>query len=49
MRHRHAPFDGESVGDLLVKICTAPIPLPSHFAPGIPSLFDAWFMRALRR
>lgn len=43
------PFDGESVGDLLVKICTAPIPLPSQFAPGIPSSFDAWFMRALER
>ncbi|HVH46858.1 MAG TPA: serine/threonine-protein kinase [Labilithrix sp.] len=43
------PFDGESVGDLLVKICTAPVPVPSHVAPGIPSNFDAWFMRAMER
>jgi eukaryotic-like serine/threonine-protein kinase len=43
------PFDGESVGDLLVKICTAPIPLPSHFVPGLPQAFDSWFLRALER
>ena len=43
------PFDGESVGDLLVKICTAPIPLPSHSVPGLPPAFDSWFMRALER
>ena len=29
------PFDGESVGDLLVKICTAPVPVPSHAVPGL--------------
>jgi len=43
------PFDGESVGDLLVKICTAPVPVPSHAIPGLPPAFDAWFMRALER
>ncbi len=43
------PFDGESVGDLLVKICTAPVPVPSQVIPGLPSSFDAWFMRALER
>ena len=43
------PFDGESVGDLLVKICTAPVPVPSQVMPGIPPNFDAWFMRALER
>jgi serine/threonine protein kinase len=43
------PFDGESVGDLLVKICTAPVPVPSQAIPGIPPNFDAWFMRALER
>ena len=43
------PFDGESVGDLLVKICTAPIPMPSQAVPGLPSSFDAWFQRALER
>ena len=43
------PFDGESVGDLLVKICTAPVPVPSHLQPMLPPSFDAWFMRALER
>ncbi|RYG79217.1 serine/threonine protein kinase, partial [bacterium] len=43
------PFDGESVGDLLVKICTAPVPVPSHAVPGLPPSFDAWFARALER
>ena len=43
------PFDGESVGDLLVKICTAEVPVPSQVAPGIPPAFDAWFARALER
>ncbi len=48
------PFDGESVGDLLVKICTAPVPIPSQVAAslgigGVPPSFDAWFLRALER
>ena len=43
------PFEGESVGDLLVKICTSPLPVPSQLYPGIPVTFDAWFFRALDR
>ena len=44
------PFDGEAVGDLLVKLCTAPIPVPSHIAPeAVPPGFDAWFTKALSR
>jgi serine/threonine-protein kinase len=43
------PFDGESVGDLLVKICTSPVPLPSQVAPHLPQAFDTWFLRALER
>jgi eukaryotic-like serine/threonine-protein kinase len=43
------PFDGESVGDLLVKICTAPLPVPSAIVAGLPAAFDAWFRRALER
>jgi serine/threonine-protein kinase len=43
------PFDGEGVGDLLVKICTAPLPVPSVALPGLPPAFDAWFTRALER
>src|SRR5579872_1778611 len=43
------PFDGESVGDLLVKICTGPLPTPSMTLPGLPATFDAWFTHALER
>lgn len=43
------PFDGESLGDLLVKICTTQIPVPSQVLPGLPPAFDAWFARALDR
>ncbi len=43
------PFDGESVGDLLVKICTAPLPRPSAEQPSLSGEFDLWFARALAR
>jgi serine/threonine protein kinase len=43
------PFEGEALGDLLVKICTAPLPVPSQMLPGLPAAFDAWFSRALDR
>ena len=43
------PFEGEAVGDLLVKLCTAPIPVPSQVAPDIPPSFDAWLQTALTR
>jgi len=43
------PFNGEAVGDLLVQICTAPLPMASQVAPGVPAGFDAWVERALAR
>jgi len=43
------PFEGEAVGDVLVKLCTAPIPVPSSFAPDLPPAFDAWLLHALGR
>jgi serine/threonine-protein kinase len=43
------PFEGEAVGDLLVKLCTAPLPVPSQLAPDLPPGFDAWFSKALSR
>ena len=43
------PFEGEAVGDLLVKLCTAPIPVPSQLAPDVPPSFDAWLHKALTR
>lgn len=44
------PFEGEAVGDLLVKLCTAPLPIPTQAAPdAVPPGFDAWFAKALTR
>jgi eukaryotic-like serine/threonine-protein kinase len=43
------PFEGEAVGDVLVKLCTAPIPLPSEIVGDLPPGFDAWVQRALSR
>ena len=43
------PFEGEAVGDLLVKLCTAPIPVPSRVAADVPKAFDAWLEKALNR
>lgn len=42
------PFEGEAIGDLLVKICTAPLPVPSQIA-STPPAFDAWFAKAMQR
>jgi serine/threonine-protein kinase len=42
------PFEGEAIGDLLVKICTAPLPTPSSYA-AMPQGFDTWFEKALQR
>ncbi len=43
------PFDGEAIGDLLVKLCTGPIPVPSRVAPDVPPGFDAFIQRSLAR
>ena len=42
------PFEGAVLGDLLLKICAEPIPVPSTIAP-VPPGFDAWFARATER
>lgn len=43
------PFEGEVLGDIVLKVCTAPIPSASALNPGIPAGFDAWFARACNR
>jgi serine/threonine protein kinase len=43
------PFDGEAIGDLLVRLCTEPIPIPSQIAPDVPPGFDAVIEKALER
>lgn len=42
------PFDGEAVGDLLVKICTVEHPPPSTFVK-VPPEFDEWVARSLAK
>jgi len=42
------PFEGETVGTLVLEICSRPIPVPSQ-AGAVPAGFDAWFARACAR
>jgi serine/threonine protein kinase len=42
------PFEGRSVGDILVLICSEPLPVPSTLRP-LPPSFDAWFTKAATR
>ena len=42
------PFAAESLGDLVLAICTTPTPVPSRFGP-VPPGFDEWFVRATQR
>ncbi len=44
----HVPFQSEALGDLLIKICIHPIPVPSQLAM-VPPGFDAWWARASSR
>jgi serine/threonine-protein kinase len=43
------PFEGEVLGDIVLKVCAAPLPVPSKYNPQVPSGFDAWFARACNR
>jgi eukaryotic-like serine/threonine-protein kinase len=43
------PFEGEVLGDLLLRICMDPLPIPSERAKGLPDEFDAWFAKAVAR
>jgi serine/threonine-protein kinase len=42
------PFDGETMGALVIAICTVEAPRPSSLA-AVPDGFDAWFARATAR
>src|SRR4029077_3643386 len=43
------PFEGDVLGDIVLKVCAAPLPIPSRIMPGLPPGFDAWFARACAR
>ncbi len=42
------PFEAETLGGLLLGICTRPMPIPSQLGK-VPAGFDAWFARACAR
>jgi serine/threonine-protein kinase len=42
------PFESDGLGDLLMQICAAPLPIPSQLAQ-VPPGFDEWFVRATQR
>jgi eukaryotic-like serine/threonine-protein kinase len=42
------PFDGRTVGSILVHICSDPAPVPSTLRP-LPAAFDEWFAKATMR
>ena len=42
-------FSGEAFGDLLLSICTQPLPTIHHVAPSLPPSLDGWFQRACFR
>lgn len=43
------PFEGDVLGDIVLKVCVAPPPLPSALNPNVPAGLDAWFARACHR
>ncbi|MBW2454061.1 MAG: protein kinase [Deltaproteobacteria bacterium] len=43
------PFQSEALGDLLIKIVTQPVPVPSQVVQGVPEGFDGWWNRASQR
>jgi serine/threonine-protein kinase len=43
------PFEGDVLGDIVLKVCASPIPAPSQINPDVPAGFDAWFARACSR
>jgi len=42
------PFIGEELGELVLAICTGPVPVPSKHA-AVPAGFDEWFLKATQR
>jgi serine/threonine-protein kinase len=43
------PFEGDAIGDVVLKVCAAPIPVPSKLEPSLPKAFDEWFARCCAR
>jgi serine/threonine protein kinase len=43
------PFEGEVLGDIVLKVCVAKMLVPSELNPAAPPGFDEWFFKACAR
>jgi serine/threonine-protein kinase len=43
------PYEGDGYGQLLLAVCTQPLPRLLERAPGLPPALEAWFQRACAR
>jgi serine/threonine protein kinase len=43
------PFEGEVLGDIVLKVCVEALPVPSKFNADVPVGLDQWFLRACHR
>jgi serine/threonine-protein kinase len=43
------PFDGDVIGEVVLKVCSAPMPVPSKVNTNVSREFDGWFTRACAR
>jgi serine/threonine-protein kinase len=43
------PFESEALGDLLVRIIVAPVPMSTDFVNDLPPTFDQWWAKASQR
>ena len=43
------PFEGEVLGDIVLKVCVEPLPAVSKYNADAPEGIDAWFHRACQR
>ena len=43
------PFEGEILGDIVLKVCVSKMLVPSELNPAAPAGFDAWFLTACAR
>jgi serine/threonine-protein kinase len=43
------PFEGEVLGDIVLKVCVDPLPAPSKWMVDAPPGLDGWFFRACHR
>ena len=45
----HTPFAGDVIGEVVLKVCSAPLPVPSKVNSSLSKDFDAWFAKACAR